>query len=189
MFVNLRGPSGSGKSYVGHALLDVYPHVPIFNDTWNKRKPKLIGYELPGELFILGRYTALGGGLDGFLTAKTRDKFYALIHEYATTKPFVFGESLTISSARIWWEKLSDELGRGALVFAFLDTPPELCVERILQRNRGRPIKGEQVHAHHRFIQRLAKKLEARGERVVHVNHTRSVEEVIKLFIEAGWRP
>jgi len=189
MFVSLRGPGGSGKSYVGHALLDAYPHVPIFDDTWNKQKPKLIGYELPGGLVVLGRYTAPGGGLDGFLTSKTRDKFHALIRKYATTKPFVFGESLTISSSRIWWEELADELGYGALVFAFLNTPPDLCVQRILHRNGGKPIHEDQVHAHYRFIQRLAGKFEMRGDRVVHIDYKQSVEAVTKLFTEAGWRP
>jgi len=190
MILTLRGCGGSGKSYVGHQLLERYPNTPIWVSGWNKPPhKKLIGYDLPGGMLLLGRYTAAGGGLDGYLLTRTRDKFYGLIDEAMQAAPFVFGESLTISSSRIWWQEFSAK-NPGQVVFAFLDTPVDLCVQRILQRNGGRPIKEWQVVQHHRFIGRLAERFRAEGEIVYTIDHRHPVEDVIRIYKEDyGWQP
>lgn len=190
MILTLRGCSGSGKSYVAHQLLERYPNTPIYLGGWNQdpNRPKLVGYDLPGGMLMLGRYTAPGGGLDGFLLTKTREKFYALVRDAFLAAPFVFGEALTISSSRIWWQELSREFP-GQVIFAFLDTPVDLAIQRVLQRNGGRPIKEPQLKQHYRFVNRLGHRLEADGERVYWIDHTRPVEQVIQIFKDEGWQP
>ncbi|KKL64113.1 hypothetical protein LCGC14_2168300 [marine sediment metagenome] len=187
MLVNLRGPSGAGKSFIGHKLLDTFPHEEIWVDGWNKTRPKLVAYELPGGLFVLGRYTAKGGGLDGFLTKRTRDQFYDLIEEYGCTKPFVFAEALIISSSKTRWQELAAKMAPDPLVFAFMDTPFDLCIKQVYIRNGGRQIKEEQVLTHHRFLKRLTVRLKSEGENVVTIDHTCGFDQVVELFRAAGW--
>ncbi|KKL65999.1 hypothetical protein LCGC14_2149360 [marine sediment metagenome] len=187
MLVNLRGPSGAGKSFIGHKLLDTYPHEEIWVDGWNKTKPKLVAYELPGGLFVLGRYTAKGGGLDGFLTKRTRERFYDLIRSYAFNKPFVFAEALILSSSKGAWKGLASEMAPDPLVFAFMDTPFDLCVKQVYLRNGGRPIREDQVKAHHAYLQRLSHRLKEEGENVVTIDHTCGFDQVVQLFKDGGW--
>jgi hypothetical protein len=186
MIVNLRGPSGSGKSYVGHQLLDGYPHEEIFEDGWNKFKPRLIGYKLPGNFYLLGSYRAAGGGLDT-LSPHDRSALLPLIERYAKLG-HVFFEALVISSTVVTYIELANKI-KQPFIFAFLDTPADLCIQQVYLRNGGKPIKEDLIRGHHKYMQRVQQRIDEAGLQTATIDHTRSVDDVVELFRQGGWDP
>jgi len=186
MIVNLRGPSGSGKSYVGHQLLDTFGGEPIFEDGWNKFSPRLIGYKLPDNFYLLGSYRAKGGGLDT-LSPHDRSALLPLIERYAAMG-HIFFEALVISSTVPSYIEMAQRL-KMPFIFAFLDTPVDLCIQRIYQRNGGKPIKEDPVKGHHKYMTRVAQRLRDAGMKTVTIDYKRSFEEVVNLFRAEGWYP
>lgn len=51
----------------------------------------------------------------------------------------------------------------GGMTWAFLDTPLEVCLKRIQERNGGKPVKEDQVADKHRTISRVREKALADG--------------------------
>jgi gluconate kinase len=195
MILNLRGTSGSGKSTVGHYLVDTYAGKPIYEDGWNKGKPRLVGYQLPGDFQVLGSYKAAGGGLDTF-SPHDRSQAITLITDHATQSRHLFFEALVISSTvPRYVELVNDLVSRGVIasvndfVFAFMDTPAELCIQRVYQRNGGKPIKEGNIRTHHAYMVRVAQRLRDAGLRVETIHHERAFEDVEALYREAGWDP
>lgn len=200
MIVNLRGCSGAGKSYPGFRLLREFgPPVEEVKTTeyFGRQRPKLVAQVLPGGLCLAGRYTmkkstrtggvGYSGGVDGFYPM---DELQRLIEDLAARYEHVLVESLLISGTYQRWLDFSLEHGGPeGTTFATLDTPLELCLERVQQRNGGKPVKEDQIERHRKQVLRCASKFTAAGARSLMIDHTRSYEQVRDLFFEAGWRP
>ena len=188
MIINLRGPSGSGKSYIGHKFIDTFGNdvEELYEDGWNKTKPKLVGYRLPGDLYIAGPYRAAGGGAD-LLAPHDRSRTVDLV-ERLSERGHVFIEALFASSTIKPYMELAGRVGTD-LVFAFLDTPYELCHDRVLMRNGGRPINEDAHRGHHRFVARSAQRFIDGGFHVEYIDHTRAFEQVWELLLSGGWAP
>ena len=185
--VILRGPSGSGKSFVGHAFAERFPHDEVFEDGWNLIKPRLIGYRLPGNFYCLGSYRPAGGGLDT-LSPDDRSKHFDLIKRYAV-KGYVFAEALVLSTMVPKLLALGAELGPESISFPTMDTPSDLCVKQIYQRNGGKPIKEANVHGHRKSVDNGTKRLRDAGFSAPDIDHTHSFEQVVEIFRSVGWRP
>lgn len=200
MILNLRGPSGSGKSYPGFQLKDLYgpPEEVRSLKYFGRKKPKLIAQILPGGLCLAGRYTmkkstrtggiGYSGGVDGFYPM---EELNGMIQDLCDEYPHVLFESLMISGTHQRWEdfgKKNEALGR-RVVFGTLDTPIELCLERIQSRNGGVPIKEESVVRHRAQVHKCAAKFHAAGLESYTLDHTRSLEQVEGLFRSDGWDP
>jgi hypothetical protein len=188
VFVNLRGPSGSGKSYIGHQFLEEFAYEELWEDGWNKSKPKLVGYQLINGLYVLGPYRAPGGGMD-LLSPHDRKASLWWSEKFIGEGRFIFLESLIFSSTVPPFLEVVARHPGERFVFAFLDTPFDLCIQRVYQRNGGKPIKEENVRSHHAYMGRVARRLQDLGQRVVIIDHTRAYEQVKELFIAGGWRP
>ena len=187
MIVNLRGPSGSGKSYVGHQLLEIFGGEELYELGWNKRSPRLVGYKLPDNFYLLGSYRAKGGGLDT-LSPHDRSALLPLIERYAAMG-HVFFEALVISSTVPAYVEIAKRATQ-PFVFAFLDTPIDLCIQRIYQRNGGKPIKEDAVRGHHKYMKRIEQRLREAGMFTMGIDHEDSVQQVVKVFRDWGdWRP
>jgi hypothetical protein len=205
MIVNLRGPSGSGKSFPGFALLRDYgPGVEITSRSYFAktgkplRKDKLVGHWLPGGLILAGRYriqkstrregAGWTGGLDGWIPVVETQR---LMTHLASLTGHMFCESLMLSGTFPRWNDWALEqeaLGR-EVVFATLDTPLEKCVENVLQRNGGRPVKEHQMASNRRSVVRAARKFAEAGRRSVRIDHRYNYEQVRDLLLEGGWDP
>lgn len=191
MILNLRGPSGSGKSTVGHELIDMFPEHEEFYEPLLAGRKKLssvpIAYRLPGELFVLGRYRARGGGCDGLMPPSS---VLDIVRHYWAPGRHIFFESLIISSSRQPWFDYAAALSRGEFVFGFMDTPWELCVERVLQRNGGRPVKGDLVRLHQRSVMSVRRRALEHGLAVADIRHDGDpTAQVLRLFLGEGWTP
>lgn len=214
MIIDLRGTGGAGKSYVGHNLLDRYgwgdrdddglrsslgryerimlPAQTEFNT--NKKKPKLAGYHLPGGLVILGAYEAKSGGLElGFTGQQGEDYVAQACRRYE----HVFVEALFISLVIGRYRDLQAQLISEGYEYetAFLNTPMDVCRERILER-RGPDYDGPPISEKYtirRNWTRLHNNIRPRfleaGLPAPYVPYEDAVAWIDQRFRAAGWDP
>lgn len=125
MVFQIRGTSGSGKSWVVRQLFNRYSFSEV------KSKGIIMGYyckEL--NLFIVGKYTTSCGGTD---TIKTQDEICSRVEKACEKGWHVLFEGLIASHIA---QRYADMYFRheGEAYFIFLDTPFDSCVENILKR-------------------------------------------------------
>jgi hypothetical protein len=161
MIVNIRGTHGSGKSTIVKELLTRYNAQPVRD--LNVKKP--LGYQMnscAGRLYVVGPYETACGGCDAIQP-------YALIWprvvKFAEQGHVVFEGALVSSSY--------GNIGRDSevygdkFVFAFLNTPLEVCLERIRKR---REAKGNM------------KPLDPKNTKVKFDNINRSYDKIVNEF-------
>lgn len=138
--VNIRGTSGSGKTTLVRALWDsaerVTPDHATMNGGTAKAPQNYLLSRVEGMrdpfLWVLGKYETACGGCD---TIKTQDDICQRVRFFHSMGPVLF-EGLLISHLFSRYRDLAHELG--GIRFLFLDTPEEVCVERVKQRREER---------------------------------------------------
>ena len=175
MILNVRGTNGSGKSTLAFTLLgspETRATVPLADYTVERKNGpsgrSVAGYAVPErDLIIVGRYSTACGGCDGIPTQDLVKRAVMRARELASN---VFFEGIIVSTLYRGYQTLSNELkGRfdDPLTWAYLDTPLEICLERIQARNGDKPIKTELVANKIKSIQSTRRKAEQAGERVI----------------------
>lgn len=176
MLVKLHGTSGSGKSTIARALMDRAMLTLL------DRAYKVERVDVVRPIYILGTYNSQCGGCD---TLKA-DEQIELIHKYAPLG-HVFYEGLLGSEYYGRLGAASEPYGDDH-IFAFLNTPIELCIERIKKRRelKGnlKPLNEENTRGRIKKIETLKRKLVFMGRRVVDIDHKDGSEQVRKLFEE-----
>lgn len=180
MLVKLHGTSGSGKSTVARELMARAHEVrPIGTPGY----PEAYCLQHPGrkELWVIGSYENDCGGMDTISDVQTQ---IDLIHHYAM-KGDVFYEGLLMSTYYGVLGKSMERYG-GEHVWAFLDTPIELCIERIkarrLRKGNTKPLNEENTRKRMKPIDNLAKKLILQGRRVITVDHHTAADIIWDLY-------
>lgn len=141
MIIQVRGTSGSGKTTVVQRVMAAYaeqapwevgtPWKPVYVD--GRKKP--LYYQGRNGVVVLGHYETACGGCD---TVGSAPKVFDLICNLPKSR-YVVSEGLLWSEDVKWTKEL---VARGNSVLAiFLATPPELCLERVQQRQKekGKP--------------------------------------------------
>lgn len=128
--VNVRGPSGSGKTTVARRFLQL-PHE-VLKGADGKIKGYCInafseGLQVP--IYLVGSYANTCGGLDGI---KTQEEIAERIVK-AQQFGHVLAEGL-LTSKSSHGGHVAPILREHGAVFAFLDTPYQVCLERVLAR-------------------------------------------------------
>lgn len=184
MIVTLRGCSGAGKSTVVTTIMGLYPTTPIMDDVG--KKP--IGYrvdvpDLSGNkpLFIVGRYTTACGGCD---TVKTQQDIVDLAKRFHADG-HVLLEGLLLSGGYGTVGRLSEDVSD--YVFATLDTPLEVALERVKQRRlaagNDKPLDPTNTKSKFDSTRNVMKKMLADPtKKTVWIDHTNAVEQVLGLF-------
>lgn len=179
MIVNIRGTHGSGKTSLVRAFMERHDTTPI----QGKKKPD--GYVCQthwGEVRVVGSYETSCGGCDGIQP-------YALIWprvlEYAALGHVLF-EGALVSNSYGNIGRDSEEYG-DEFVFAFLDTPLQTCIDRILQRRveRGnlKPFDpNKSVVRIYKSNASVKEKAISYGRRVVTLNHTKPLPQLLRIF-------
>lgn len=175
-FINVRGCNGSGKTTLLRMLardpLCRVENVRVTHEYKDgKSGEKVRGYHAPipvtyapGGLALLGDYTpgATGttAGCDRIKTQEAAKSALELIAQDPEVRVIMF-EGVVVSTIFGPWRDWAG--ANGGMLWAFLDTPLEVCLERIQKRNGGKPIKEELVAGKHRTIARVQKKAEKAG--------------------------
>lgn len=126
--VNIRGTSGSGKSYIIHQLL----LLEGWNE-WKDNSGKVLGYyNVRNNWAIVGSYRTTCGGCD---TVKSQDEIEERIQIFLNGGYNVIFEGLLTSTISSRWANFSNRISTQAnTVFYYLDTPIEQCIENIKNR-------------------------------------------------------
>lgn len=199
VIVNIRGTSGSGKSTLVRKLMgtaaSVEPLVFRRLDEHTTRHDKAAADQKPtdyrldhplGDIFVVGRYETACGGCDGI---KTQDEICDRVRHYAQFGHVVF-EGLLISHLFSRYEALARELqGKGhRYVTAFLNTPLDVCLQRVQQRRLARgntkPLNTKNTEDKHRDSARVYGKFVQAGLEAVWINYTTPLADTSRLFGE-----
>lgn len=140
MILNIRGTSGSGKSYLVRGLMEHFgPASEITNEGG-----KVVGYQLAQDIRVVGRYETACGGCDTISKVydgqggNSMDQVERIVRQWAAAGHVIF-EGLIVTSVWGRWQRMAQEL---PVHFLFLNTPLEICYQRVLERSGGRTPKG-----------------------------------------------
>lgn len=181
--LKLAGTNGSGKSTVAHSLLRMYPHRTLLEE---KGKPMLTLIELPRgcKLVLIGPYHTQCGGCDGIQPYSDNLRLLRMAVRLQPTSD-VLMEGLLIAGMGSLG-KCMLEVKTHSSVFATMDTPLEVCVDRVNQRRAARgkpPLESiSNIEAKYRATQRSHLTLTEQGFTTQLISHKRPVRDVLSIF-------
>jgi len=169
--IKIHGCSGAGKTTAVRLLLnDSFIVTPIKNDAGKIEAYLCSNMKLKREVSVLGSYQNNCGGMD--TVSKAFDAM-SMVKKYEKVGHVVH-EGLLQSTYYGAMGKDSVQYGDD-YVYAFLDTPLELCLERVVARRAANESKNkfdpQLTVDKFRTIERLKAKLPAMGHRVVTLRH------------------
>lgn len=200
---NIRGTSGSGKSTIVRGIMEKGVVHPIGSE----KKPDGYIVQIPDlkNIYVVGPYVTACGGCDQITT---QDEICERIRAYSSLGN-VLVEGLLMSHSFARYAALDRELAEKDVhcVWAFLDTPLEVCLDRVrARREERRAITGSEFkelnvknttdkwndnkEVYQKFLKprdkdwKLVPKFGYRGKPVAMdarlIDHTRSVEQVFE---------
>lgn len=149
MIVNIRGCNGAGKSTVPMSMMELDPGYEIVKlgvgKTGKPCNPALTVFHKL-KWVALGTYLNKTGGMDTYGSNEDTRKAleHALEHypDYDIVMEGVIASTIKSTYAELF--KSLEAQGHQILILAFVP-PLEVCLERIQQRNGGKPIKEDLV--------------------------------------------
>lgn len=146
MVINVRGTSGSGKTTLVRGLMSLGEKVPLIGSTGTHKRPEayqVVNISEKPDLFVIGSYENVCGGCDAI---STQDEICRRVRLYAPQGNTVM-EGLLMSHLFSRYRDLDRELNHTTsdrfqcgikFVWAFLDTPLEVCLDRVKARRQAR---------------------------------------------------
>jgi hypothetical protein len=130
--VKIAGCSGSGKSDIMRHVIDLAKLRPYVPSKSVKVEAYMGTYE-GAHVTVLGSYVNQCGGMDGI---QGKDIRIDLIRKYAgVPNSITFMEGLIVGKCYGEIGKISEEENQmGRWLYAWLDTPLEVCISRVMQR-------------------------------------------------------
>lgn len=164
LVLNVRGPNGSGKTSAVRQFMSLRNPRQLLeqNRVGVKGQPlrdKVIGYELDGNIRIVGSYEMECGGCDSI---QDQDVIKALVTSWAEEGFDVIFEGLMVSTVWGTWTAVQETLeAKGhQWLWVFMNTPLAQCIANVYTRNGGKPIKENLVEDKWKITQRQIQKTE-----------------------------
>jgi thymidylate kinase len=210
--IKIGGTNGSGKTTLARAFMALWNFEKVTADCVLTRslsgpvtdqllitsKKKVLEYRARiksnqqgsakfNKAVILGNYEIVCGGMDA---VSGKDLRLALIEQYcgkADKKTLVVYDGVLTGVTYGAAGKLS-ELSAVPWIYAFMDTPYSVCVQRVEARRQA---KGnvtvfdgmKSLHPKIRACESVARRAEAAGHRVVWVDHKKSADEQARALL------
>lgn len=186
MIVNIRGTHGSGKSTLVRAVISRYPFSPEGLD--RKGRPDNYRVDVPWlrkPIYVVGGYEKACGGCDAI---QPYSEIWPRVEWFAEAGHVLF-EGALVSSSYGSIGRSSERYGED-YVFAFLDTPLRVCLDRIALRRaaRGdaRPVDPRNTEGKYTSVLASAVKIQKEfGRRVVWLNYRAALPQLLGLFRSA----
>jgi hypothetical protein len=185
MLLKIHGTSGAGKTTIVRDLMEVATQILPMGPV---KRPEAYRLTVPGvarPVYVLGPYENTCGGMDG--VSSVNDQI-DLIHHYADLGHVIY-EGLLLST---YYGSLGAAVERYGKehVWAFLDTPIEVCIERVKARRiaagNDKPLNERNTRERMKPIMSLKARVERRGERVVVLKHDETPsQQVLELLYGA----
>ena len=187
MVINLRGTSGSGKTHTARSFMEAHaPDIQILDS--GKTVAHCVYWRMQ-PVYLIGSYKNVCGGCDSITS---QDMVCSLVRHFSQFGHVIF-EGLLMSHLYARYVDLYNELTEHEepFVFAFMDTPIETCIERIIQRRLAKGNMKELNTANtiskHESTQGVAKKFKQQGFDVRFINHKRDpVQQLVEILAEGS---
>lgn len=185
--VSLRGTSGSGKSTVAFTLFEKCPREEIIGGD-GKIKGYVVNAKSEGiqhPVYVVGKYTTQCGGCDQIPTQQ--EAADRAVHY--NQNGHVLMEGLLASAAGPAGAVTKTIQETGQAVFAIMDTPVQVCLDRVLARRKARgddrPFNPKNTRDKWTQVHSTAKSLFNLGYDVRAIDNTNAYEEVMEIFRSA----
>ena len=186
MIINIRGTSGSGKTYTVKSFMEFYgPDSVIMLD--EKRVAAHCVYYRMMPVYFIGSYRNVCGGCDAI---PTQDLACSLVRFFSQFGHVVF-EGLLMSHLYARYTALHKELVEAGekFVIAYMDTPLDLCIERVKQRRlekgNTKELDPQNTISHYNSTLKTWGKFEKDGVDLRWVKHKRNpVSQLAKMLDE-----
>ena len=173
--IKLHGCSGAGKTTVARTLMSMAENVTVVTPPDKYDKPEAYVCQLPNlitPLAILGSYKNNCGGMDSY--PSDAPSIIKLIDFYRQSGVHVFFEGLLLSTYYGGVGKHMEKFGDNA-IFAFMDTPVIVCLDRVVDRREAQGSKNkfnpQNTIDKHNTITHLRDKCIQNGRRVVDIKY------------------
>lgn len=182
MIINIRGTHGSGKSTIVKQLIERYKAQPESVDSKGRPINYVMQLSDGSQLFVVGSYVNACGGCDAI---QPYSLIWPRVVELAKRGHVVFEGALVSSSY--------GNIGRDSVVygdqfvFAFLDTPLEVCLERIkarrLAKGNDKPLDPKNTKGKFDNILKSIPKIRGEfGRRVVTLDYRKPIPKLLGLL-------
>ena len=170
MLIKIHGTSGAGKTTLVRNLMCCADHILLQGPV---KRPEAYKLTIPGvakPVYVLGPYENTCGGMDGVNSVGQQIE---LIHRYAEEGHVVY-EGLLLSTYYGSLGAAVERYGKDH-VWAFLDTPVEVCIERVKARRlaagNDKPLNERNTRERVKPINSLKARLTRMGANVVTIVH------------------
>ncbi len=191
--LNIRGTNGSGKSTLARRFfgeLDATVKLCSYLSKASTLKTITGTINPENHACVVGDYGTMAGGLDKIPTFALQ--FEAIEAALALDDVgTAVAEGVLASTVFGSWARHAGELNRRGIrvVWAFLQTPIETCLERIQIRNGGKPIKEDLVEGKLLQIDRVREKAEACPDiEAMILPYGDEWEAIVAADLSVGWK-
>lgn len=190
VLVNIRGCNGAGKSTIPIMMLQTDPES--FEIVWNyEGKSRILATVFPKYQFLaIGRYHTKCGGLDSF---KSTQEIKDAVDVLWDCNFHILMEGVISSTVRGAYIDLfqtmmqQHSISRRVTIFNIIPSL-ETCLERIQQRNGGKPINTKLVENKHKLIVRNHQHfLDAGLHSIAVTNEQINVDTTLDWFFDILW--
>lgn len=178
--VKIGGCNGSGKTSLMRGLMTrTTPWVPIV-ERGKVRGYRYVSATTGPDMFVLGSYENVCGGMD---TISDKLDRLALVGKYAKDGNIVFYEGLITGKTYGAMGAMSEQpKHKGKWLYTFLDTPFDVCVERVLARRAAKgndaPFDPERtMRPTYKGVAAVALRAKAEGHKTCLIRHTHKPEK------------
>jgi hypothetical protein len=182
--INIRGCNGSGKTTLLRLLVQELGAGSVDKLEVPDHKPIPVTY-CPGGIAILGDYhPATQGTTAGCDKIKTQAAVKHALRKLVKDPGLnvVLFEGVVVATIYGPWKEFTEENGDNGMVWAFLDTPLDVCLTRIQTRNGGKPIKEDLVGDKRKTIARVMEKARDDNLPVAELRWTQSLADLTHLI-------
>lgn len=189
MIVNIRGCNGAGKSTIPMSMMKIDPDYEIIKlgvgKTGKPCNPAITVFHKL-KWVALGTYLSKTGGMDTYHNnAETKQALEYVLSQYPDYD--IVMEGVIASTIKSTYAELFRNLendGHQVLIIAFVP-PLKVCLERIQQRNGGKPIKEDLVASKWRSVYSGVDYFKAEGLTAIRVDNSKCTKgHMLKKFLK-----
>jgi hypothetical protein len=184
VILNIRSTHGGGKSTAVVELMKL--HTTVTPLEVNAKGRPLI-YQLTHKTlgskptYVIGAYETACGGADGI---QPYNRIWPLVEKYAKKGNVVFEGALVSCSLGSIGEEMVAR--KRSCVVAYLDTPLEVCIERIqkrrLKKGNTQPLNPKNTELKFKSIGNTRPRFEALGVRCVTIDYKKAARQLFEVL-------
>ncbi len=187
LLVNIRGCNGAGKSTIPMSMMND-PEMYVVSKPYKGKDKKILTVFPTYKWVALGTYFNKTGGMDCLPNKELKQKalWYALkkFPEYNILMEGVIDSTIFSTYAELFKEVEEKYSNVKVIIMNFLP-PFAVCLERVYQRNDGKPIKEDQVLHKYKIVERNLKKFKDEGFISLKIDTSKvRKENMLKCFLK-----